>query len=247
MFLTKIPRATCSPRRIATRHAFNIAIALLIGFISEQGLQAQAPAPSPKPSMYFRTLGVDCNAEGLNYLLGSNSVPLTIVQGVRSQPFEYSGPSPLEIFRTVTGPDGKLARQQVASIDISQAGTYPLLMFFKGTKGPDQPVISLLKEDAKSFPSGTFRIVNYSRLPLSANLPGGLVAVPAGTIKDYLGKEGGIFTVGISENNPSGPFLAFNSNIGILPGGRIMFLVLPPPSSERHIQILRLTDSAPVP
>lgn len=219
----------------------------LLGLLGMQGLPAQVIAPSAGPAMQFRTLGADCAPEGLNFRMGSNSIPITIQQGMRSMPYNYSGASPLVFFKLVEGEDGKLVPQTVASVDLSEAGTFPLLVFFKGTKGPDQPVVSVLKEDPKSFPAGTFRIVNDSAVPLNAAFPMGAVSVPPGAIKDYHGKEGGVFAAGITEIDPSGNFLAFNSNVGILPGGRIMFLVLPPASPGGHVQIQRHTDRAPVP
>jgi hypothetical protein len=213
-------------------------------------LDAQVPVPPnqppAKPAMQFRTLGADCAPDGLNYQLGSNAVSISVQQGNRSLPYDYTGASPLVLFRIVTGKDGKLVHQPVVSVNLSQAGTYPLLVFFKG-KTPDQPIVSVLKEDAVSFPAGTFRVVNDSGTPLSAAFPGGAIPVPPASTKDYHGKEGGIFQVGITEIDPTGPFLAFNSNVGILPGKRIMFLVLPASSPGGHVQIQRHTDGVPLP
>ena len=230
---------------------FTLRSFLLLGIVAGTflGLEtslAQVPASTPKAAMQFRTLGADCAPDGLNYQMGSNNVAVSVQQGMRSMPYDYTGASPLVLYRLVTGKDGKLAHQTVASVDLSQAGTYPLLVFFKGTKGPDQPLVSVLKEDAKSFPAGTFRVVNDSAVPLNAAFPGGALPVPSASIKDYHGKEGGIFQVGITEINPTGPFLAFNSNVGILPGKRIMFLVLPSATPGGHVQIQRHTDGVPL-
>jgi len=229
------------------KHQILLTVALLVtGFHVNPFLSAQVPAPSAKPAMQFRTLGADCAPEGLNYQLGSNSVAVSVPQGMRSMPYDYSGASPLVLFRTVTGKDGKPTQQPVVSVNLSQAGTYPLLVFFKG-KTPDQPVVSVLKEDALSFPAGAFRLVNDSAVPLNAALPGGVLQVPPGSIKEYHGKEGGVFQVGIKEIDPTGPFLAFNSNVGILPGQRIMFLILPPAAAAGHVQIKRYADGVPLP
>ena len=214
--------------------------------LNQKGLNAQVPSPSAQPTMQFRTLGADCAMDGLFYQMGSNNVSVSIPQQMRSMPYDYSGASPLEIFKLITDKDGKPVHQKIASVDISQAGTFPLLVFFKGPKGPDQPIVSVLKEDAKAFPSGTFRIVNYSQNPLNASFPSGPLVVPRGSIKEYQGNEGGIFPVGISESTPTGSNLVFNSNVGILPGKRIMFLVLPPSQPDGHVQIQRHNDGAPI-
>lgn len=206
---------------------------------------SQTPTSSPKQALIFRTLGADCAPEGLNVLSGSNAVPVSIQQGMRSMPQNYSGASPMVLFRLVTGKDGKPTQMPVATIDLSSAGKYPLIVFFKGTKGTELPVVQILHEDAKSFPPGTFRIANYSTNSLIASLPGGSVQVLPSSVKDYVGKNGGIFPVGISEISSLGNNLIFNSNIGVLPASRTMFLVIPSTSPGGHVQIQRHTDGVP--
>jgi hypothetical protein len=206
---------------------------------------SQTPGSSPKQALTFRTLGADCAPEGLNYLSGSNTVALSVQLGARSQPQTYLGGSPLVLFRSIPGKDGKPIRVPVASVDISQAGTFPLLVFIKGPKGIDHPIVSVLREDAKSFPAGMFRIVNYSTNSLKAVLPAGPVSVAPTSIKEYQGKDGGIFPVGISQLSSSGSILLFNSNLGILPGARIMFLAIPPASPGGNVLIQNVSDAVP--
>ena len=157
----------------------------------------------------------------------------------------YTGTSPMVLFRTATGKDGKPSQIPVASIDLSSAGTYPLIVFLKGAKGPELPIVQILHEDAKSCPPGTFRIANYSTNSLVAVLPGASLSVAPSSLKDYVGKNGGIFPVGISEVCSLGSNLIFNSNIGVLPTSRTMFLVIPPASPGGHVQIQRHTDGVP--
>lgn len=207
--------------------------------------RGQVPAPTPPP-MQFRTLGADCAPEGLNYQLGSNNVSIAVQEGARSAPYDYSGESPLVLFRLVPGSDGKPIHQNVASINLSQGGKYPLLVFFKGAKDPSVPLVSVLNEDARAFPADTWRVVNDSKSPLQVSFGGMTLDVPAFSSKDFKGKSE-IMSVGITSLEPSGPYLAMNSNVGLLPGKRIMFLVLPSTQPGEYIHIQKHLDTPPLP
>jgi hypothetical protein len=205
---------------------------------------AQTPVASPKQALTFRTLGADCAPDGLNYLSGSNAVALSVQQGVRSLPQTYTGGSPMVLFRIATGKDGKPVQIPIASVDVSQAGTYPLLVFLKGPKGPEQPIVQVLREDAKSFPAGVYRAINDTTNALTLTFGSVPLPVPPLSVRDHKA-EAEILTVGITAQEGTVPYQALRANIGMLPDKRTLILAIPPSSPGGHVQIQRHTDGVP--
>lgn len=233
----------------ALRRLFSMKTAFLsisIVFLHSLSPQAdaQVPSSSPKQALTFRTLGADCAPEGLNYLSGSNSIALSVQQGIRSLPQTYTGGSPMVLFRMATGKDGKPTQIPVASVDLSQAGTYPLLVFLKGPKSPDQPLVQVLREDSKSFPAGVYRAVNDTTNPLTITFGSVAMPVPPLSVRDHKA-EAEILTVGISVQEGATPYQALRANVGMLPDKRTLILAIPPATPGGHVQIQRHTDGAP--
>ena len=205
---------------------------------------SQTSSSIPKQALTFRTLGSDCAPEGLNYLSGSNAMALSVQQGIRSLPQTYAGGSPMVLFRIATGKDGKPVQIPVASVDVSQAGTYPLLVFLKGPTGPEQPVVQVLREDARSFPAGVYRAVNDTTNALTITFGSVPMPVPPLSVRDHKA-EAEILTLGITVQEGSVPYQALRANVGMLPDKRTLILAIPPASPGGHVQIQRHTDGVP--
>lgn len=230
-----------------------------IAFIALQFLlvlaaRAQSPVAAPsqaslsatKPTAFFRVLGLDYAPEGLCYLLGTNAVPLNVPVGFRSMPLGYSGANPLVFFREASGADGRKTYLPVVSVNLSGAGSLPLLIFHKPAAPSAPPVLTVYPEDTASFPAGTVRILNEGTTPLAAKVGGKPLAVPPKAFKDQGGMQD-VFEVGISSSGPKGEELLFNSNVGIMPRARIVFLVGPVPKDGSPVMVQKLLDGAPTP
>jgi hypothetical protein len=205
---------------------------------------SQTPASSPKQALTFRTLGADCAPEGLNYLSGSNAVALSVQQGARSQLQTYTGVSPMVLFRVVTGKDGKPTQVPVLSVDLSQAGKLPLLIFLKGSKGANQPLVQVLREDPQSFPASIYRIVNDTTNSLLVEFDGNPLGVPPLSIRDQKANAG-IISLGIKVKDVSGDYGVMSGNIGMLPTRRSLILAVPAANSNQHISIQNITETVP--
>ena len=234
---------TFTPVTMTQKTLFRVFLASLTLFATGNAC-SQSPASSPKQALTFRTLGADCAPEGLNVLSGSNAVAVSIQQGVRSLPQTYAGASPMVFFRVVTGKDGKPSQVPVASVDLSQAGNYPLFVFLKGPKGPDQPIVQVLREDAKSFPAGVYRAVNDTTNALTITFGSVAMPVPPLSVRDHKA-EAEILTLGITAQEVPAPYQALRANIGMLPDKRTLILAIPPASPGGHVQIQRHTDGVP--
>jgi hypothetical protein len=147
-------------------------------------------------------------------------------------------------FRVVTGKDGKPSQVPVASVDLTQAGNYPLFVFLKGPKSPDQPIVQVLREDAKSFPAGVYRAVNDTTNALTITFGSVAMPVPPLSVRDHKA-EAEILTVGITAQEVPAPYQALRANIGMLPDKRTLILAIPPASPGGHVQIQRHTDGVP--
>jgi hypothetical protein len=212
---------------------------------SKPAAPAGVLAPA-KPTAFFRVIGMDYAPDGLLYQLGSNAVSLNVPVGVRSMPLGYSGANPLVFFREVNGADGRKSNQPVLSVDLSGAGSLPLLVFHKPVSPTTPPVVTVYAEDASALPAGTVRILNEGTKPLVAKVGGKPLAVPPRGLKDQAGMQD-VFEVSISSSGPKGEEILFNSNVGIVPRARIVFLVGPQPKDGSPVQIQRLLDGTPAP
>lgn len=136
--------------------------------ISAHFLCAQTPSPTPK-ELRFRTLGMDVNISDLNYMLKDKDVPIGVFSDSRSVFYTRPAANPLVFYRVEKLPDGTLKRVPVAQADLTDGGLMPLLVFSKDPQAAaDTFRVEVLKDDLKSFPAGSFRIINRERDQLGA-------------------------------------------------------------------------------
>jgi len=152
----------------------------------------------------FRTIGGDTAPSGIYYEMNKQDVPVAATPDIRSQPYDYNGPSPLVFYTIQKGADGRMNHVPVASIDLLNAGTYPLFFFFKSPSTSGQYSIITMKEDAVSFPESTFRIVNFSKCPVEVTLGKESVKVPAGGSFDKKA-AGSTLALGVVALTQTGP------------------------------------------
>lgn len=218
-------------------------IALLASFLSFPRLAAQTPS-GKLPAITFRTLGVDCAPEGLQFLSGTNTISLPVSQDMRSMPLTYAGESPLVLFRTIPGDDGRKTNIPVLSVDISNSGSFPLLVFFKGATDTAPPKVKILPEDASSFPGGTYRVFNNTAFPLLVAFGSAKLTVPPFAIGGHKA-ESEVITLEVNSLEPAGPRKVMRSNVGMLAPRRILILANPTGSPETPVELQRHYDTAP--
>ena len=206
-------------------------------------LKAQAVQPKA-PAYTFRTLGLDCAPEGLHYLSGSNSINLSVLSGMRSDPQSYEGVSPIVFFRTIPGNDGRMTNVPVVSVDLSGAGSFPLLLFSKGATDAAPPKVRVLPEDAAAFPGGTFRVLNNTGSPLSVSFGTSRMIVPPFSMMNHK-SEAEVQTMAIASEQATGSIQVMRANVGILPNSRILLLAIPSKSLGSIVEVQRHSDSVP--
>lgn len=136
--------------------------------ISLGSLHAQAPAEDGR--LHFRTLGWMTSASDLFYEQAGKDVAVSVADSSRSVFFTHQPAERISFYRLVPGADGKLVRQAAGDADLTQAGQWPLLLFFKTGDGPADPYrIVSLADDLKSFPAPSCRFINLTPVELRAS------------------------------------------------------------------------------
>ena len=218
-------------------------ILIFLDLLSLSPVWAQTAQPKA-PEYTFRTLGLDCAPEGLHYLSGSNSINLTVLSGMRSEPQSYMGASPIVFFKTIPGNDGHMTNIPVVSVDFSGAGTFPLLLFTKGATEAASPKVRVLPEDATAFPGGTFRVLNNTVSPLSVSFGSSKMVVPPFSMLNHKA-ESQVLTMEMTSMEPAGSRQVMRANVGILPDSRILLLATPSKLPGSPIEVQRHSDTVP--
>jgi hypothetical protein len=194
----------------------------------------------------FRTIGGDVAPDGIYYEMNKQDVPVSVTADVRSQPYVYSGVSPLVFYTLQKGPDGKMVRTPVASVDLSLAGSYPLFFFFKAPTSPGQFRVLTMKEDALSFPESTFRIVNFSKSPVEVTLGNETLKVPIGGTFDRKA-SGTTLALGVVALAPTGPVPVLKNVMPNQQGLRYLLAICSTSGGRYPIEVKNLQDTVPVP
>lgn len=214
--------------------------------VSAVSLHAQAPTPTPAVAR-FRVLGLDVAATGLNYSLKEKDVPVSVVSDSRSDFYTAPQSNPVVFYRVEKLADGSLNRLPVAQADLTAGGSLPLLIFSADPATPEKLRVDVLKDDLKTFPAGTFRILNRDQFQLGAlfaNQPsiipasGDLVIEP----KSDAGRTTIFFQLYRMQKNDR--HLLYSNNWALVPGLRTMVVVTPaiPPQTQANVR--RIGESA---
>lgn len=215
----------------------------LCTLLSAMSCYAQSTTPQPHP-MQFRILSGNAAPEGLNYELDKQDVPIVVEQGMRSLPFAYGAANPLILYKLAPGADGKITRVPVISIDITNAGTFPLLVFFNDPASKSKLRVLTMREDIASFPAGTCRFANFSPLPAEISFGSSkFILGPSSIVDKRPSGTSALLTISALGRNGVMPILTHNMLIE--PQKRSLILIVPVSGNPDMLTAVRLSDNAP--
>jgi hypothetical protein len=128
----------------------------------------------------FRVFGWDDAPSDLNYSQRAKDSSMLVIQDNRSIFYDYTGPALITFYRIKTDSEGKPIRETAAQADLSKAGPWPLILLAKSPQKPGRYDARVLRDDLKSFPSGTYVFSNFSAIPLTGSLGGRIFDLPPG-------------------------------------------------------------------
>lgn len=143
---------------------------LLFNLAAVINTQAQAAGGDKTVKCRFRLYGWDDPITDLHYKLKDKDAELVIYQDARSIFYEYSGPAVMTLYRINTDQDGKILREPAAQADLTNGGSWPLIMIAKHQSKPGAYQTMVLKDDLASFPTGSFAFSNFSNVPVGGYL-----------------------------------------------------------------------------
>ena len=204
---------------------------------------AQNPPEAGKSS--FRTLGWMVSLDDLYYDLNGRDTKFSITEAARSVFSEIpKDAKKLVFYRLVPGPKDKPVREEAASVDISAAGPWPLLIFMANPDDPKKFRVAAIADDLKAFPFPSCRFVNLTAVDLDANYGDQKVKISAKgialiDIQTKSSKESDTRYTTVSMKTPEGPRLLYSNYWGVNPSQRTLVFIF---SQDKLFQIMRVAD-----
>ena len=205
-------------------------------------LGAQEPA---MVKVRFRTIGVDCDISGLNYLQEKTNKPVLIQQDTRSLFYDYKGGETVLFYRIKPDADGTPVRVPAGEANLKGGGIWPLLIFFQNPRNPDQFRIQVTPDDLVNFPAGSYKFMNYSNQAVKANVGSdslSLISQQTGLLKGHIDPQKRTNFTQICSDMGGNSKLLYSNNWAINPTLRTMVFINQSAEPGSPITVKRLTD-----
>lgn len=231
---------------------------LQIGFVGALGagivVCAQpfaASAQELKPVQgVFRVMAVDAPVEGLYYKHGTKDIPLEIKPQQRSGFYQLPTEQETSFYRIETAKDGTVIRKPALDVNFSQAGALPLVMIGSARENSGHKLeATVVRDDLDAFPMGTFRIVNFTDVPLEAvvdGVPSKVTARSDVVVEAIKSLDKPTVYFQLMLNHAGRRDLVFASNWSHSGAMRIMVLMYPPRPPAKMPAVLRVGEIADV-
>jgi hypothetical protein len=229
-----------------------ITIIALLTLIPAAAIDAQAQATGNDKTVKcrFRLYGWDEPISDLNYNLKGKDAGLIVYQDSRSIFYDYSGPAVLTLYRIKTDQDGKILREPAAQADLTNGGSWPLIVISTHKPTPGRFQTMVLKDDLKSFPPGSYAFSNFTSVPVGGYLGNESFLLKPSENKLMAGipKENGttiaalFFKIVEGRKEP-----IYTNNWAIRPALRTRVFVRASPESPAGIVARRLVESTTFP
>jgi len=192
----------------------------------------------------FRTFGWMTAPDDLYFDSKGRNTKLSIIDSARSEFNDAPTVKKLVFYRLIPGPEGKPVREEAASVDISAAGPWPLLIFMANPDSPKRYQVAAVSDDLKTFPIPSCRFVNLTKVDIYANYGDQQIKVPAKGIelldprlKSATETETRYIRVGMK--TPEGPRLLYSNNWVVRPTQRTLVFIFP---QDDRMQVMRIAD-----
>ena len=159
---------------------------------------AFSQAKQPEKAGKFRMISWSKPVSGLLFESGGKVVPVDlIVPNTRTKPYSFTSAGDLVFFSATTGPDGKEVRTPLLTVPYGQLDENILILVI----GDSSPYTArVLDESSSSFPPGSYRFVNFTKLSIKVALDKEVTSIlpqsQAVVVPKAL-KVGGVFTLRI--------------------------------------------------
>jgi len=216
--------------------------------LSLSSLSAQSPTDSAK--VRFRTLGWMVAPGDLYYDLNGRDTKVSIIESARSVFNDLAKDQKKIVFyRLLPGSTkDKPVREEAATVDISTAGPWPLLIFMANLDAPKHYRVAAVADDLKVFPFPCCRFVNLSPVELHARYGDQKITIAAKGIErldPHLKPTAETQTryATVSVDTPQGPRMLYSNNWAVRPTQRTLVFMF---SQDEHLQVMRITDDIAV-
>jgi hypothetical protein len=182
----------------------------------------------------FRLSGWDEASTDLHYRMKGKDEELTVYQDCRSIFYDYSGPALLILYRIKTDSKGDVVRETAAQADLTNAGTWPLILLVKNPEQPGNYIAIALKDDLTSFPPCSYLFSNSTQTIIGGLLGSeNFVIRPGETTLAAI-----LFKVSGNEKEP-----IYTNNWAIRPAMRTRVFVRASPDTPTGVVARRLVES----
>lgn len=226
--------STCLRRLVV-----GLAVIYIVAFSS---LTAQVPASGEK--IKFCTFGWKVTPDDLYYESEGKVIKLVVYSSSRSTPQDYPKAATIAFFRWVSGPEGKLVREEAATVNLGAAGPRPLLVFMATPESPKRYRVAAIADDTKAFPVPSYRFINLTAVEIYIKCGGQTLKLPAqnaGMLDSQLKKVDTPETIQtmIYVVVEDGPLRVYASNRVVRPNERSMVFVFP---EDNRLKVMFIAD-----
>jgi hypothetical protein len=205
---------------------------------------AQTETSPEKGGVRFRTFGWMTAPDDLHYDSKGRDTKVSVFDSARSGFHELSKVKQLVFYRLLPGPEGKRMQEEAATVDISAAGPWPLLIFRADPDSPKRYQVVAVADDLKAFPFPSCQFVNMTKVDVYANYGDLQIRVAAEGIEMVdprlkYATETETRYVRIGMKTQEGPRLLYSNNWVVRPTERTLVFVLP---LNGRLQVMRITD-----
>jgi len=220
----------------------NIIYLALLFLTSLPNLSAQAPSEEHK--VRFRTIGWMVSTEDLYYECKHKDAKISVIDAARSLFYDAPAEKQFTFYRLITGPDDKKVRQVVATVDITEAGKWPLLLFVTDPSAPDRYRVTAIADDTKTFPFPSARFINLTNVELNIAYGKQKFKLPAKEIRlidPELKAESDTRFAIVSADTADGPALLYSNNWVVRRNYRTLVFIFP---SDDKMRVMRIQDDS---
>lgn len=204
-----------------------------------------AQSPREASGIRFRTFGWNLATDDLYYESKGQDTKVAIAELARSGFYEVAKEHKQIVFyRLVPGPMDKPLREEAATVNISGAGPWPLLIFIPNPDAPKLYRVAAIADDLTTFPFPSCRFVNFTMVELYAKYGDQQVTLAAqgvARLDPHLKSttENETRYASVSMNTAEGPQVLYGSNWAARPTQRTLVFIF---GQDGRIQIMRVSD-----
>lgn len=219
------------------------ALAAILWVAASPMLVCGQTTKAPAPFQFSCVVWKDLPYPELLYRQGEEFLPLELLPRQRSQMYPLKGQEALELYVVSDKPDGKPGHELVGKAAL-RPGTGRMLFMIQ--ESADKAALPLtvygLDDSLKGFPMGSFRFLNFTKIPLQVEIAGITDKLPPQrdkVVTPDIPKLGGFLPFFIKDAQGN---IGFQTRLFGQPRGRKMVIIVPPKNESENLAVLFLTE-----